>query len=119
MSKAAYVKAQGQTRAHTCHWPGCDKQVPPAMWGCSVHWFRLPKALRDEVWRAYRPGQEKDMHPSSEYLEVAKRVEAWILTNSLDFRYRCGCGHEFDERMGKYGCANCEGDQGPAKLITP
>jgi hypothetical protein len=78
MSKAAYVKSQGQTRQHECHWPGCEKQVPPAMWGCKKHWFMLPKHLRDKVWKAYRPGQEKDMNPSREYLEVANEVQRWI-----------------------------------------
>ena len=28
--KARYVKSEGQTRAHLCHWHGCIKQVPPA-----------------------------------------------------------------------------------------
>lgn len=78
MSKAAYVKAAKQTRAHTCHWPGCTKQVPPAMWGCAPHWFRLPKALRDRVWTTYRPGQEISMDPSAAYLAVANEVQAWI-----------------------------------------
>ena len=51
--KRAYVKSQPQTREHTCHWPGCKKQVPPAMWGCKKHWFMLPKHLRDRIWAAY------------------------------------------------------------------
>lgn len=29
--KRAYVKQATQTRNHHCHWPGCTKQVPPAM----------------------------------------------------------------------------------------
>lgn len=77
-SKADYVRRQGQTRNHHCHWPGCDAQVPPAMWGCKKHWFALPKALRDRVWRAYRPAQEVDGTPSDEYLAVADEVQAWI-----------------------------------------
>ena len=77
-SKAAYVKSQGQTRKHECHWPGCTRQVPPAMWGCSRHWFRLPLALRNKVWAAYRPGQERTMTPSEEYLRVADEVQEWI-----------------------------------------
>lgn len=77
-SKAAYVKAQPQTRKHHCHWPGCDKQVPPAMWGCRAHWFALPKRLRDAVWAAYRPGQEESMDVSAEYLAVAEDVQVWI-----------------------------------------
>jgi hypothetical protein len=63
---------------HTCHWPGCELEVPPAMWGCKQHWFMLPKPLRDAVWREYRPGQEKDKMPSVRYLIVAQMVQAWI-----------------------------------------
>jgi hypothetical protein len=76
--KAAYVVRQRQTRSHHCHWPGCTKQVPPAMWGCREHWYALPKDLRDRIWRAYRPGQEIDQRPSREYVQVARDVQAWI-----------------------------------------
>lgn len=78
MSKADYVKSQGQTRAHTCHWPGCGKQVPPAMWGCKAHWFKLPQSLRNKIWATYRPGQEVSMTPSQDYLDAANEVDAWI-----------------------------------------
>lgn len=77
--KVRYVKRQGQTRDHECHWPGCTRQVPPAMWGCVGHWRRLPKHLRDRIWNAYRPGQEETMTPSAEYLQVADDVQRWIL----------------------------------------
>lgn len=80
-SKAEYVKAQSQTRSHHCHWPGCGKQVPPAMWGCPTHWFALPETLRRRVWRAYQPGQEVDGTPSAEYIEVAREVQDWIKEN--------------------------------------
>lgn len=76
--KADYVKRAGQTRNHHCHWPSCDKQVPPAMWGCKEHWFKLPRALRNKIWAAYEPGQEVDGTPSTEYLEVAREVQEWI-----------------------------------------
>ena len=56
--KANYVRSQTQTRDHICHWPGCNKQVPPAMWGCKAHWFKLPLPLRNAIWAAYVPGQE-------------------------------------------------------------
>lgn len=78
MGKADYVRRQKQTREHTCHWPGCTRQVPPAMWGCREHWFRLPKRLRDKIWAAYRPGQEIDMRPSQAYLDAAQEVDDWI-----------------------------------------
>jgi hypothetical protein len=82
MSKADYVKSQGQTRGHTCHWPGCGKSVPPAMWGCKTHWFKLPQSLRNEIWRTYIPGQEVSGTPSREYLDAADEVQKWIMQNA-------------------------------------
>jgi hypothetical protein len=79
--KVAHVRAAVQNRRHECHWPGCAAQVPPAMWGCSRHWYMLPKELRDKVWRAYRPGQEIDLTPSAAYVAVAREVQAWIAKN--------------------------------------
>lgn len=78
--KVKYVLEQDQTRPHHCHWPGCERSVPPAMWGCREHWFKLPKRLRDRIWQTYEPGQEKDWTPSEDYLEVAMEVREWILT---------------------------------------
>jgi hypothetical protein len=63
---------------HTCHWPGCGKQVPPKLWGCREHWYRLPARLRAEIWAHYRPGQEITKTPSREYIEAAKAVQDWI-----------------------------------------
>ena len=77
-TKADYVRSQGQTRKHHCHWPGCDKQVPPSMWGCSRHWFKLPRELQLRIWASYRPGQEIDGTPSANYIADAKAVQAWI-----------------------------------------
>jgi hypothetical protein len=76
--KADYVRGQTQTRDHECHWPGCAAQVPPAMWGCKKHWYALPQALRQAIWRCYRPGQEIDGQPSTAYLRVAGEVRKWI-----------------------------------------
>jgi hypothetical protein len=84
--KVRHVLRARQTRDHTCHWPGCDKQVPPAMWGCKAHWFALPKNLRDAIWRSYRPGQEETGRVSDTYLDAAEAVQAWI----RDFRAGCG-----------------------------
>jgi len=80
-TKANYVRSQGQTRKHHCHWPGCEQQVPPAMWGCSYHWFKLPRPLRDQIWATYKPGQELAGTPSAAYVEAAKAVQAWIADN--------------------------------------
>lgn len=77
-SKVDYVRSQPQTRNHTCHWPGCTKQVPPAMWGCKTHWFKLPLRFRDRIWQTYEIGQEQTMTPSNEYMQLMVEVEQWI-----------------------------------------
>jgi len=77
-AKADYVRSQGQTRSHECHWPGCGKQVPPAMWGCKTHWFQLPARLRAMIWATYRPGQERTLAPSPQYIAAAEAVQQWI-----------------------------------------
>lgn len=82
--KVAYVLGQKQTRLHHCHWPGCEEQVPPARWGCRKHWYALPKAIRDRIWGAFVPGQEKTLRPNSEYVAAAKEAQAWIMENSVD-----------------------------------
>lgn len=80
--KAAYVKSQPRRDdKHGCHWPGCEKKVPPAMWGCKTHWFKLPIKLRNKIWLSYMPGQEIRKNPSEEYLEVADEVQEWIKSN--------------------------------------
>lgn len=77
-TKRKYVLGQGQTRRHHCHWPGCEESVPPAMWGCKRHWFKLPKHIRDRIWAAFNPGQEATMTPSDEYIEAAQEAQEWI-----------------------------------------
>ena len=64
---------------HTCHWTGCGKAVPAAMWGCKEHWFKLPKPLRDAIWKEYVPGQEITKTPSERYLATAFLVQEWIV----------------------------------------
>lgn len=66
---------------HTCHWPGCTVEVPPKMWGCKPHWFKLPASLRRDIWNHYVPGQEITKTPSTAYVEVARRVQDWIMAN--------------------------------------
>lgn len=66
---------------HHCHWFGCTKEVPPAMWGCSTHWFKLPARLRAKIWATYKAGQEITKTPSEAYLEASKEVQQWISEN--------------------------------------
>lgn len=57
--------------AHLCHAVGCKVAVPPKLLMCLRHWRMVPKALQAEVWRTYRPGQEIDKRPSSEYMTAS------------------------------------------------
>jgi hypothetical protein len=68
----------GDAGDHHCHWPGCNRPVPPAAWGCRTHWYKLPKPLRDKIWTTFRPGQEESKTPSRAYVEAAREVQAWI-----------------------------------------
>lgn len=68
--------------SHHCHWPGCAVPVPPKLWGCRTHWFKLPATLRALIWKHYRPGQEIDKLPSREYVEAALKVRQWIKEQS-------------------------------------
>lgn len=80
--KVEHVLGARQSRRHHCHWPGCEQQVPPARWGCRAHWFRIPKHLRDAIWRAYSPGQEESGHVSEFYVKAAREVQEWIRTQA-------------------------------------
>lgn len=62
---------------HTCHWPSCTNQVPPKLWGCKAHWYKLPKKIRDMIWETYVPGQEIRRDPTEEYLEAATEADRW------------------------------------------
>lgn len=70
----------GRNEAHTCHAHRCDTRVPPRMHMCKKHWYMVPKALRDGLWAAYRPGQERRMDPSPEYLLAAARCVHAVAT---------------------------------------
>lgn len=66
---------------HLCHWPTCNVEVPPKMWGCKKHWFMLPLKIRQRIWATYRPGQEIDKKPSEAYLEAAMEAREFALQN--------------------------------------
>ena len=65
--------------SHTCHAPGCNRQVPPRMFACRAHWFALPKKTQDAIWREYRNGQEIDKKPSLRYLAVQRLACAQLV----------------------------------------
>lgn len=61
---------------HVCHAHLCETQVPPKMFMCKKHWYRLRAPLRDAVWKEYQPGQEISKNPSLRYLAVQKLAVA-------------------------------------------
>ena len=87
-AKKNYACTRKQTRAHSCHWPGCRSQVPPALWGCKRHWLELPKSLRDKVWALYVPGQEERMDPSDAYINLMYEIDEWIQARDDMREYR-------------------------------
>lgn len=41
---------------HECPAPGCEERLPFETFACRSHWYAIPKALRDSLWRAWRRG---------------------------------------------------------------
>ena len=66
------------TDPHTCHATDCETPVPPRMFMCRRHWYMVPKPMRDALWAAYRPGQERDMHPSEAWFDAAFAAIAYV-----------------------------------------
>lgn len=56
---------------HRCHARSCTVVVPPSMLMCLKHWRMVPYKLQQNVWKTYRPGQEKTKDPSEAYLDAA------------------------------------------------
>lgn len=63
---------------HTCHALGCIAVIPPSLFMCRRHWYRVPRALRMAIWQAYRPGQEVSKDPSEAYIHAAKAAIAAV-----------------------------------------
>lgn len=57
--------------AHSCHAIGCAETVPPSLVMCRQHWSSVPRWLQTELWAHYRPGQERDLQPTTAYLRSA------------------------------------------------
>jgi hypothetical protein len=66
---------------HRCSWPGCTLRVDPHLWGCRVHWFRVPADLRRELQRHFVPGQSVSTWTIG-YRAAFEAVERWITEQS-------------------------------------
>lgn len=77
-AKSIYVTRPRQPRTHSCFWPECPQRVAASQLGCAPHWRRLPKHLRDAIWRSFRPGQEIDGVVSAGYRRAVRSVLAYV-----------------------------------------
>jgi hypothetical protein len=48
---------RGAPPLHDCPAPGCHVRCASNHLACRPHWYQLPKAIRDDIWRHYVPGQ--------------------------------------------------------------
>ena len=72
---AALARHCGILQAEMLEWlvdpEGCEKPVPRRMLMCARHWRMVPRALQDDVWAEYVPGQEQRLDPTTDYLDAA------------------------------------------------
>lgn len=90
---------------HHCHAIGCEIPVPPKMFTCRRHWYMLPKAMRDEIWENYRPGQEIDKSPTGAYLVAACKARMYLAekegkTDHRDYAWCARVVREAQEQAG-------------------
>lgn len=64
--------------SHLCHASHCRVEVPPSKFMCKKHWAMLPKKMQDDIWNAYKDGQEILKLPSREYARIAVRAVFWL-----------------------------------------
>lgn len=64
---------------HLCHAEGCRTKVPPKLFACLKHWRMVPVTLQRELWRVYKPGQERgEAEVTAAYLVVQTRCRIAI-----------------------------------------
>lgn len=64
--------------SHHCHATGCKREVPPEMFMCPRHWFKLPATHRKRIRETYRPGQCDDWQISHAYANAARAAVRWL-----------------------------------------
>lgn len=57
-----------------CPVPGCDERIDRERLMCRRDWYRVPKRLRDQVWRTWRSGREA--HSREHQKAVLKAIAA-------------------------------------------
>lgn len=104
---------------HACHAPHCTVPVPPHMLACRAHWFALPKAIRDAVWREYRAGQERTKTPSLRYLAVQRLACAYLAFKPRDEAAACEVAELIRQAIGYQQAAIAAGQGDPLAGLVP
>lgn len=74
---------------HTCHVPGCAKEVPRRLLMCNRHWRFVSTATQQKVYRLYRAGQEEGkVQPSRLWFDAADQAIAEAMASDLTLRRR-------------------------------
>jgi hypothetical protein len=86
---------------HACPYPGCEQRVTRNMLACKPHWFKLPRPVRDEVWRSWRALQREST------LET-RREHEWALQSARGFwkmgrRFELEKLTQMSQDLGLYG----------------
>lgn len=70
------TQADFKGRTHDCP-GGCGRQVAQISYACKKCWFRLPKSIRDTIWRGYKGS-------STEHRAGMSMAHDWYKENPLD-----------------------------------
>ena len=60
----------------TCAAHGCERTVQRGQLMCKGHWFSLPKAMRDDVWRTWRTCQ-RHWRGRTDHAQQLREVRAY------------------------------------------
>ena len=63
-----------------CPIPLCERPIDPSRLMCRVHWYMVPKEIRDEVWATWQSGRAA--YSSEHRAAVRKAVVAVLTTRS-------------------------------------
>lgn len=63
---------------HTCHAIGCETPTRPRMFMCLKHWRMVPRAMQNNIWAQYVPGQERRKDPTEAYLQATREAINYV-----------------------------------------
>jgi len=66
------MTAYRESAKHQCHALRCEAVTQPSKLMCRKHWAMVPASLQDDVYDAYRQGQEVQKTPTRAYARVAR-----------------------------------------------